>query len=342
MADKPKPKIPGIRFVSRALKILRHEEKETETHSRPAEGLSAETLPLEQTPPSAQTAEQTAASGVAATRPLSDEEVNIETALPIRPPQVTVGIGYSVGMQRDHNEDAVYSTASNLSTNGRDHLFGLFVIADGMGGHQHGEVASEAAIRAFSSFIISSIYEVIFGTNPHVPEASLMELAQEAVRRAHRAVIEQAPGGGTTLTGVILLGDNLTIAHVGDSRAYIIYPDGRMTLLTRDHSLVKRLEELGQLTEEEAAVHPQRNVLYRAIGQAEPFEPDVFTVPAPKQGYLMICSDGLWGVVPEDKIFETITQAENPSAACQQLVRAANEAGGPDNISVILVRFAAK
>ena len=340
MADKPKPKIPGIRFVSRALKILHAEEEKTE--SQPSKDLTADTLPLEQELPSAQIAEQPAASGVAATRPLSDEEVNIEAALPIRPPQVTVGIGYSVGMQREHNEDAVYSITSNLSTNGRDHLFGLFVIADGMGGHQHGEVASEAAIRAFSSFIISSIYEVIFGTKPHVPEASLMELAQEAVQRAHRAVIEQAPGGGTTLTGVILLGDNLTIAHVGDSRAYIIYPDGRMTLLTRDHSLVKRLEELGQLTEEEAAVHPQRNVLYRAIGQAEPFEPDVFTVPAPKQGYLMICSDGLWGVVPEDKIFETIIQAENPSAACQQLVRAANEAGGPDNISVILVRFAAK
>jgi len=279
-------------------------------------------------------------SPIASTRPLPDEELDSKAAPPIQPPQVAVGLGYSVGMQRAHNEDAVYASTSNLSADGRDHLFGTFAIADGMGGHQHGEVASEAAIRSFASYITSRIYDVIFGTNPRVPQTSLMEIAQEAVHRAHRAVMEQAPGGGTTLTGAILLGDNLTITHTGDSRAYIIYPDGRMTLLTRDHSLVKRLEELGQLTEEEAARHPQRNVLYRALGQAEPFEPDVFTVPAPKQGYLMLCSDGLWGVVSEDKIFDIITKVKDPTLACQHLVKAANEAGGPDNISIVLVRFA--
>ena len=94
------------------------------------------------------------------------------------------------------------------------------------------------------------------------------------------------------------MADQLTIAHVGDSRAYTVTADGVMQLLTRDHSLVKRLVELGQITEQEASYHPQRNVLYRALGQGETLEPDISTLLAPKGGYLTICSDGLWGVVP--------------------------------------------
>jgi protein phosphatase len=136
-----------------------------------------------------------------------------------------------------------------------------------------------------------------------------------------------------------VFGDQLTIAHVGDSRAYTIKPDGRMEALTRDHSLVKRLEELGQLTAEEAAVHPQRNVLYRALGQGEPFDAEVTTSPLPKSGYLLICSDGLWGVISNDTIFNLISIAPSPAAACQFLVTAANTAGGPDNISAILIRL---
>ena len=280
--------------------------------------------------------------GVSSTRPLADgeiEELLSEVSVPIRPKQVAVGLGYSVGLQREHNEDAVYATVSNLSANGRDMLFGLFIVADGMGGHQHGEVASEVAARAMSQYLMNVVYDPMFKPNPEMPTEALMDLMHEAVRRAHRAVVEHAPGGGTTLTAVLLLNGQMTIAHVGDSRAYTIYPDGRMDVLTRDHSLVKRLEELGQLTAEEAAVHPQRNVLYRALGQAEPFDPDIFTVPAPRNGYLLLCSDGLWGVVPEEELFEVVISSPSPTYACHRLVQAANAAGGPDNISVVLVRF---
>jgi len=279
---------------------------------------------------------------IASTRPLGEEEVEHlldEMGTPIRPQQVVVGLGYSTGLQREHNEDAIYANVANLSANGRDLLFGLFVVADGMGGHQHGEVASEVATRALTQYLLNSVYDPLFKPNPEVPQEALMDLMREGVRRAHRAVLENAPGGGTTITAALLLNEQLTIAHVGDSRAYTLYPDGRMEVLTRDHSLVKRLEELGQLTPEEAAVHPQRNVLYRALGQAEPFDPDVFTTPAPKQGYLLLCSDGLWGVVSEENLFQIVMDAETPSRACQQLVKAANAAGGPDNISVILVQF---
>jgi len=109
--------------------------------------------------------------------------------------------------------------------------------------------------------------------------------------------------------------------------------------LTRDHSLVMRMIELGQLTAEEAQIHPQRNVLYRALGQGDPFAPDVSTSPLPDSGYILLCSDGLWGVVGEDEIVRLISKAPNPHIASQLLVDAANTNGGPDNISAILIRI---
>ncbi len=109
-----------------------------------------------------------------------------------------------------------------------------------------------------------------------------------------------------------------------------------MQAVTKDHSLVGRLIELGQITEEEAAVHPQRNVLYRALGQSEPFEPDLDIQTFPRPGHLMICSDGLWGVVPEEEMRRIIMNSPSLPDACQQLTAAANDAGGPDNITVIL------
>jgi protein phosphatase len=103
--------------------------------------------------------------------------------------------------------------------------------------------------------------------------------------------------------------------------------------------LVKRLEELGQITAAEAAVHPQRNVLYRALGQGEPFEPEITALSIPPGGYIMLCSDGLWGYVDEPELIRIIKTAPNPEMACHEMVRAANAAGGPDNISVVLVRL---
>lgn len=162
---------------------------------------------------------------------------------------------------------------------------------------------------------------------------------QAGVQEAHKAILKQAPGGGTTLTAVLVLGEQLTIAHVGDSRAYLLHADGTMEALTRDHSLVKRLVELGQLSTEEAAIHPQRNVLYRALGQGEPFEADVSSIPLPHDCHLMLCSDGLWGVIPDDRISSLIRASSSPAAASQSLVDAANAAGGPDNITAVLVRL---
>lgn len=254
-------------------------------------------------------------------------------------PQFIIGCGHSVGKQRDHNEDALFTLTTNLIAGDSRIPFGLYIIADGMGGHQHGEIASCVAARIMAASVINNIYLSYLGLSDNKHEESIQEILQEGVEQAHNEIITTAQGGGTTLTAALLIGDKMTIAHVGDSRAYIIYPDGIRETLTHDHSLVKRLEELGQITADEAAIHPQRNVLYRALGQGEPIHPDIATFPIPRSCQLLICSDGLWGVISEKEMLHLVNTAKNPQQACQLLIDAANDSGGPDNISVILVRL---
>jgi protein phosphatase len=164
---------------------------------------------------------------------------------------------------------------------------------------------------------------------------------QSGIQAAHDAILKHASGGGSTLTSALVVGDTLVIAHIGDSRAYAIYSEGVIQALTRDHSLVKRLVELGQITQAEAANHPQRNVLYRALGQVEPLESEILTVAVPRPGFLLLCSDGLWGLISDEDIRTFVTAAATPTLACQALVDAANAAGGPDNITAVLIQFPA-
>lgn len=253
-------------------------------------------------------------------------------------PRLAIGTGQSVGIERSHNEDSLLVVTSRYKGREAVPSFGLFVVADGMGGHRAGEVASAVSVRTVARRLTENTALSLLNDSNNHDQTPLQELLREALEEANQAVVEQVPGGGTTLTAAVLLGGQLTIGHVGDSRAYLL--NGTKTeVITRDHSLVERLKELGQLTPEEAATHPQRNVLYRAIGQGANLEVDVQSLPAPKDGFLMICSDGLWGVVDDHQMETIIRRAETPQAACDELVRAANRAGGPDNISVVLVRF---
>jgi serine/threonine protein phosphatase PrpC len=277
------------------------------------------------------------------TQPITEEEISINKDAPatgdLDPPNLAVSCGQSVGKQRDHNEDSVFALTTTFTSENRNIPFGLYIVADGMGGHQHGEVASGIAIRVMAKHIVQKLYTPLLNVEPAQPDLSLQEIMQEGVQEAHQRILNQVPGGGTTLTALLILGDQLTIAHVGDSRAYRLDSENGMDALTRDHSLVKRLVELGQITMEEAAVHPQRNVLYRALGQGEPFEADIHTMHMPEHGYLLVCSDGLWGVVPEEDIYRMITSTPNLDEACEALIESANKNGGPDNISAILVRL---
>jgi protein phosphatase len=244
-----------------------------------------------------------------------------------------------VGKQRDHNEDSLLSITTTISGSSGSIPFGLYMVADGMGGHQFGEVASNAATRILSGQVMRAFHSYLFTLPTQPMQQPLQEIMDAAIRDAHRFVQREAPGSGTTVTAALVLGQQVTIAHIGDSRAYAIYPDGRTNALTRDHSLVKRLEELGHLSADEAASFPHRNVLIRALGQGEMLEPDIFTIPFPQPGYLLICSDGLWGVISDQEMYRAITEAPSLHRACQNMVEAANMAGGPDNISVVLVQM---
>lgn len=261
------------------------------------------------------------------------------TTVKMQPPQFIVGTGQSIGLQRDHNEDTLFASSSILTDGVNETQFGLFLIADGMGGYEFGEVASSMAARAASGHILEKIFLPQIIPDGVLPEESVHEIVEASIMKAQQLVKKRAPGGGTTLTAAIIIGDQVTIGHVGDSRAYFIHPDGRMELLTQDHSLVHRLVELGQITEEEALVHPNRNVLYRALGQPEPLNPDLHSYSMPHPGYLLLCSDGLWGSIGDNEIFQIVKNASSPSIACKNLVDTANGAGGVDNISVILVHY---
>lgn len=251
----------------------------------------------------------------------------------------TFGISSSIGVRRDHNEDSLYAMSTIMVSNRIDLPMGLFIVADGMGGHLHGEIASEVAVEAMTSAVITKLLSSSVDSWLEDNEDSVQKLMSDGIHSAHQAILEQAPGGGSTLTGLLILDDQLNIAHIGDSRAYHITSDGTPKVLTTDHSLVQRLQDLGQITSDEAAVHPQRNVLYRALGQAEKIDEELITNPIPSSGYLVICSDGLWGLVSDSDMVEIITTAESIQHASEELVQAANSAGGPDNITVIIIQI---
>jgi PPM family protein phosphatase len=253
--------------------------------------------------------------------------------------QLIAAAGQSVGKQRELNEDSVLAFTSTMAGNSGNLPFGLYIVADGMGGHQFGEVASNAAIRIVTGIVLKKFHPYLFDIKPEAMEESFQEIMLEAVNEAQRVVQMEAPGSGTTLTAALVVGQQITFAHVGDSRASFVYPDGRIENITRDHSLVQRLQELGHITPEEAENYPHRNVLYKALGQGDLLEPEIFTIAFPQPGTLMISSDGMWGVVSEKDIIHAVNESDTLQRACQNLVSAANTAGGPDNISVVLAQL---
>ncbi len=285
---------------------------------------------------------QQKAIDLAVTAPLSDQQINsilTNQSLKYEMKQLIAGVGQSVGKQREHNEDSLLALTSTISGGADSVPFGLYIVADGMGGHQFGEVASNAAVRIMGGNIMKKFHSYLYNLPTQILQESLQEVMETSIMEAHQYVQREAPGSGTTVTAVLVIGQQMTIAHVGDSRAYSVYPDGRIEPITRDHSLVKRLEELGHLNKDEAANFPHRNVLIRALGQGEALEADIFTIPFPQTGCVMICSDGLWSVISDKDIARFINDAPNLHRACQSMVEAANAAGGPDNITVVLAQI---
>jgi PPM family protein phosphatase len=243
----------------------------------------------------------------------------------------------STGRERAHNEDTILTLNCFLSGCDSPAHLGIYLVADGMGGHQSGEVASNLAAQGSSQYLMERVYSAFVFEHKTFTQSEIMQFLIEAVGEAQSRILQRVPGGGTTLTMVLALDANIFLAHVGDSRLYLVGPDGVLTLKTRDHSLVKRLIDLGEITESDAVVHPHRNVLYRALGQSDPFEPDTEVFSMQPGERLLLCSDGLWGVVKPEDLTRMLNSSQDLDGAACELVKAANDAGGPDNISVILV-----
>jgi protein phosphatase len=206
-----------------------------------------------------------------------------------------------------------------------------------MGGHQKGEVASSLAVRTAAECILKDIYlSYLTNNNQSAANRPINEVLITAVEKANTVVQEVVPDGGTTLTIALVMGHSAYIAHVGDSRVYW-FNQGTLKQVTKDHSLVQRLVELGQETAEGALTHPQRNVLYRAIGQGTAMEVDIYVQHLPPGSSLLLCSDGLWGPVKNELLREIIGSSGNPQEACQRLITAANKNGGEDNITAVMV-----
>ncbi len=208
----------------------------------------------------------------------------------------------------------------------------LFAVADGMGGAQAGEVASRLAAAAFREFHSADELD---------PEARLAAIIQEANRRIYERASEdaQVSGMGTTITAALVAADGLAIGHVGDSRAYRLR-GGKFEQLTDDHSLVADLVRSGRITPEEADTHPQRSVITRALGTDREVDVDTFAVEAESEDLFLLCSDGLTTMVDDEEIRDLVTRAGDLDQAAKGLVKAANKAGGEDNITVVLFRLA--
>ncbi|MFI0369563.1 Stp1/IreP family PP2C-type Ser/Thr phosphatase [Actinomadura sp. 1N219] len=234
---------------------------------------------------------------------------------------MTLGIRYAarsdVGMLREGNEDSAYAGAH------------LLAVADGMGGHVGGEIASAAAIEALRAL------------DKDLPATELLAALEHTVKAAndnlHR-IVESDPalqGMGTTLTAMLWAGNQVALVHIGDSRAYLLR-DGSLFQITHDHTLVQSLVDEGRISPDEAASHPQRSLLLRALDGRGEVDPDLSLREAQVGDRYLLCSDGLSGVVTAETIFQVLTDVDDPEQAVRQLVDLANRGGGPDNITCVV------
>ena len=233
-----------------------------------------------------------------------------------------------IGRVRRHNEDALL-----LRELEDGHLL---VVADGMGGHQAGEVASRLAVEVFERQFLN---ERASGTDVGLS-------MQAGVLAANRAILDRAErepdkgGMGTTFTAVVLWGMRLFLVHVGDSRCYLLRK-GEMRLLSQDHTFVAKMLEQNRISTEEAAHHPQKNILYMALGTREPLHPQVLgPLPVCMDDRILLCSDGLSTPVKGALLAELMVR-HSPSRAVREMIRLANRAGGQDNITAVLARVLA-
>lgn len=265
------------------------------------------------------------------------DELSAEGQATSRPLRLIWGRATDKGQQRDLNEDYLEAW---LYARGSGGLLGLFVVADGLGGHDSGEVASRLATDTVWEELRQSVWEPIIRGETLAAE-ELEDRLDAAIKAASRAVYDARTARNSemssTLTLALIVDNTAYIGNVGDSRTYLWNARG-LQRITKDHSLVQRLVDTGQIEPRDVYAHPQRNVIYQSIGDRPDVRPDILQLPLAPDDRLILCSDGLWEMVRDEGLEEVLLAEMDPQRACERLVQNANLAGGEDNISVIIVQ----
>ncbi len=229
-----------------------------------------------------------------------------------------------IGRTRMVNQDYVFSCLEPVGN-----LPNLFIVADGMGGHQAGDFASSYSVKKFLESVSLSLQK-----NPH-------KIFQDAIRYANKELIEKSRsnpdlrGMGTTMVALTIAGDRAYVANVGDSRLYLM--EKELTQITVDHSLVQEMIRIGELTKEDARNHPDKNIITRAVGAGKDINVDFFEFHITKDSILLMCSDGLSNMVDDGQIAALLKSAKMPEKIGKKLIETANRNGGKDNIAVIVI-----
>lgn len=230
-----------------------------------------------------------------------------------------------IGRTRMVNQDYVFSCQEPVGN-----LPNLFIVADGMGGHQAGDFASSYSVKKFIESVSLSLQK-----NPH-------KIFRDAIRYANKELIEKSrsnpelKGMGTTMVALCILGEKAYVANVGDSRLYLM-EENQLTQITVDHSLVQEMIRIGELTKETARIHPDKNIITRAVGAGKDINVDFFEFSITKNSTLLMCSDGLSNMVEDDQIALLLKSAKTPEKIGKKLIETANRNGGKDNIAVIVI-----
>jgi serine/threonine protein phosphatase PrpC len=255
--------------------------------------------------------------------------------------RLVVGVGLDPGVVRKNapNEDTLLAIQGTRVTERGSEPIGLFVVADGMGGHANGQEASRVAIQTMSDIIVPVIMRGTEGDD------DFLQLLKEGAHRANLTLYQrnrqQPRMMGTTLTAAIVAANTAYVVNVGDSRTYIYRKGAQLTPITRDHSIVARMVESGAITRDEVYTHPKRNQIYRCLGEKASVEADTFVEELHYGDVLLLCSDGLWEMVRDEDMQKIIeSSASHPSQTSSMLVQAALDRGGADNVSVVVVHMA--
>lgn len=255
--------------------------------------------------------------------------------------KLEVGVGWNSGITRNQqpNEDSLVVLQGTCTYNDRLVPFGLFVVADGMGGHDFGQEASHLAIQNMMQIVLRDIV-----ASDSLNDTIIIDLLVNGVEQANTAICnrcrEWGKDMGTTLTATLIVDTKAYVVNVGDSRTYLYDDTHGLTQITRDHSLVANLVMAGTITPEEVYTHPERNKVYRSLGNKDGVEVDWFTRELRRNDSLLLCSDGLWEMVRDPDITLLLSSSQEPTRICDMLVHAALRGGGADNVSVIVVRVA--